>query len=221
MSGIRPLDCSKLVKNPKDDNDVTTFIHDVIVNFFLCFFVSLVKLVTGPGFMSISSLVFELWQFSFVRDWPEIWKSAIFSSEFCPIPGDWGKLWIPSLVWISLIECYWMLQNTMVTAFTVFELLRENQLGGKIPPPPSLPPPARLGLNTYRHQCPTKICKSFFNVTKFSHLEDRKAVHWKSHHDTGTTLSKRHLHCKSNLLRWSVTLGNFYTIRNFNYPLRL
>ena len=46
-----------------------------------------------------------------------------------------------------------MLQNSRVTAFTVFELLRENQLGGKIthpPPPPvfpSPPPPPRLGLN--------------------------------------------------------------------------
>ena len=34
-----------------------------------------------------------------------------------------------------------MLQNARVTAFTVFELLRENQLGDKITP---LPP--RLGL---------------------------------------------------------------------------
>ena len=89
--------------------------------------------------------------------------------------------------------------------------------GVKLPAP--LPPPTRL--NTYKHQWPTKICKSFLDVTKLSHLEDRKTVHWKSHHDTGTTLSKSHLHCKSNLLRWSVTLGNFYTIRNFNYPLRL
>ena len=36
-----------------------------------------------------------------------------------------------------------MLQNSRVTAFTFFELLRENQLGGvKLPPPP----PPRLGL---------------------------------------------------------------------------
>ena len=30
-----------------------------------------------------------------------------------------------------------MLQNFRVAAFTFFELLRENQLGGKIPPPPT------------------------------------------------------------------------------------
>ena len=90
------------------------------------------NLVTGPSFMSISSLVLELWQISFIRDWPEIRKSEIASYEFCPIYGDWGKLWIPNLSRMSLIECYWMLQNSKVTAFNVFELLRENQLGGKI-----------------------------------------------------------------------------------------
>ena len=36
-----------------------------------------------------------------------------------------------------------MLQNTRVAAFTVFELLRENQQGGKITLPPAAP---RLGL---------------------------------------------------------------------------
>ena len=33
-----------------------------------------------------------------------------------------------------------MLQNSSVTAFTVFELLRENQLGGKITHPHPLHP---------------------------------------------------------------------------------
>ena len=84
------------------------------------------SLVTGQSIISISSLVLELWQFSFTRDWPEIRKSEIHPSEFCPISEDWGKLWIPNLARMSLIECYWMLQNAMVTALTVFELLREN-----------------------------------------------------------------------------------------------
>ena len=93
------------------------------------------SLVTGPSFMSISSLVLELWQFSFIRDWPEIRKSEIPPSEFCPISGDWDKFWIPNLARMFLIECYWMLQNSRVTAFTVFELLRENHGGGgKITP---------------------------------------------------------------------------------------
>ena len=49
------------------------------------------SLVTGPSFMSISWLVLELWQFSFIRDWPEIRKSEIPTSEFCPLSEDWSK----------------------------------------------------------------------------------------------------------------------------------
>ena len=98
-------------------------------NFFDVVLFLLSSLITGPSFMSISSRVLELWQFSFIKDWPEIRKSKIPPSVFGQISGDYGKLWIPNLAQMSLIECYWMLQNSRVTAFTVFELLRENQLG--------------------------------------------------------------------------------------------
>ena len=60
----------------------STSIFFEVVLFFLSSF------VTGPSFMSVSSLVLELWQFSFIRDWPEIRKSEISPSEFCPISGD-------------------------------------------------------------------------------------------------------------------------------------
>ena len=130
MSGIQPPDCSKLAKNPKNDNDVTIFRHDVNVKFFWRCFVSLVKfsywskfhvnIITGSGIMTIF----------FYKGLTRIWKSKIPPSEFCPISGDWGELWIPNLTRMSLIECYWMLQNSRVTAFTVLELLRENQLEG-------------------------------------------------------------------------------------------
>ena len=86
-------------------------------------------LVTRSSFMSISSLVLELWQFPFIRDWPEIRKSEIPPSEFYPIFGDWGQLWIPNLVRMFLIKYYWVLQNARVTAFTVSGLLSENQEG--------------------------------------------------------------------------------------------
>ena len=86
----------------------------------------------GPSFMSTSSLVLELWQFPFIRDWPEILKLEIPPSEFCPISGDWDELGIPNSTRSFLRKCYWMLQNTRVTAVTVSELLRENQQGGKI-----------------------------------------------------------------------------------------
>ena len=60
MSGIQPPDCSKLAKNPKNDNDVTVFRHDLNVK--SCF-VSLVKfsywskfhvnIITGSEIMTI------------------------------------------------------------------------------------------------------------------------------------------------------------------------
>ena len=53
--------------------------------------------------------------------------------------GDWGELWTPNLAQMFLIEFYGMLQNFRVTVFTIFELLRENQLvvGGKFTSPPT------------------------------------------------------------------------------------
>ena len=51
-------------------------------NFFDVVLFLLSSLVTGPNFMSMSSLVLELWQFSFIRDWPENRKSEIPTSEY-------------------------------------------------------------------------------------------------------------------------------------------
>ena len=50
----------------------------------------------------------------------------------------------------ALIKCYWILQNVRVTAFTVSELLRGNNWGVKLPPPPPTYPP-RLGLRDIQH----------------------------------------------------------------------
>ena len=80
--------------------------------FFFYFGVFLLpSVVTGTSFMSVSLLVRELWQFSIIRDWPEIRKSEIPPSEFLPISGDWAKSGIPNLTQIrmSLMKCYWML----------------------------------------------------------------------------------------------------------------
>ena len=108
--------------------------------FFDVFLFLLLIVVTSESFMSLSSLVLELWQFLFIRDWREIRKSKIPPSEFCPMSGDCSKYGISNLAQTSLIKCYWVLQNTRVTTFTVAELLRENQQegeggrGGKITP---------------------------------------------------------------------------------------
>ena len=49
----------------------------------------------------------------------EIWKLERPLYECRPKPVEWGKLGIPNLAGMSLIESYWMLQNTN----------RENQQG--------------------------------------------------------------------------------------------
>ena len=102
---IRLLDYSKLAINRK--NDITQFsdITPLSVFFDVVLFL-LLRLVTGPSFMPTLLLLPDSWKFSFVRDWPEIWKSEILPSEFCPVSGDWGKLNIPSLAWMSLMKCY-------------------------------------------------------------------------------------------------------------------
>ena len=84
------------------------------------------SLVTGPSFISISLPVLELSQFSFIKDWPEIWKLEIPSFEYCLISRYWGKVGIAHLVWIFLITCYWMMQNVKITVFAVVKLLREK-----------------------------------------------------------------------------------------------
>ena len=125
VSGLLQIGC-KLEKR-----NWSHFLHRQIF-----FFLS--RLVTGPSFMLISSLVLELWQFPFIRDWPEKQKSEIPPSGFCPISGNWGNLGIPNLARISLIKCYWMLQNARGTTFTVSELLRKTQQeGGGITPSPT------------------------------------------------------------------------------------
>ena len=63
LSEIRPLDCSKLAKSPKNDNDVTIFQYDVNVKYFSGCFVFLVQfnywstfhvnIITGSGTMTI------------------------------------------------------------------------------------------------------------------------------------------------------------------------
>ena len=95
------------------------------------------SLVTGPSFMSIWSLVLDLWRFFFIMDWLEIQKSEI--PRLC-LPNIWrlGEQEISNSAQTSLIKYYWVLENARVTAFTVCELLRENQReGGKPTPFPS------------------------------------------------------------------------------------
>ena len=103
-SGIRLPDCSKLAINWKNDNGVTIRQHDVIVILFDVVLFLLSSLVTGTSFMSISPMVLEFWQFSFIDDWLEIRKLDAPPSDCCPTFGDWDKLEIPDLTRMSLIK---------------------------------------------------------------------------------------------------------------------
>ena len=60
--------------------------------------------------------------FSFIRNWPQIWKWKILSSEFCPISGDTGMFGRPKLAHMSLMQSYhfWVKNHGE----------RENQHGG-------------------------------------------------------------------------------------------
>ena len=99
------------------------------LNFFSHCFVSQVKfsywskvhvnIITGSGVMTIY----------FYKGLTRNLKIGNTPSEFCPITGNWEVLWIPNLLRTSLIKCYWMLQNTVVTGSIVFKLWRENQQG--------------------------------------------------------------------------------------------
>ena len=71
---------------------------------FVVFFLS--SFITVPSFMSLSWLVLELWLFSFIKDWPEIRKSEIPPSKFCPVSGDWGKLVTLNSARRSQMKCY-------------------------------------------------------------------------------------------------------------------
>ena len=90
----------------------------------------LASLVTGESFMPILSLVLELWQFSFTRDWPEIWKLEV---PIWVLPNIW-RLWQVRDTKFGTNASNEMLQHYRVTAFTVSDLFRENQQGVKLPP---------------------------------------------------------------------------------------
>ena len=128
-SGIQVPNCSKLIINWQNDNDVTIFWHDIIVKFFWRCFVCLVKfsysstfhdnIITGSGVMIIFFYK-ELTRNLEIRNTP-LWF----------LPNIWRLREVrdTNLLRMSLIKCYWMFQNAKVTAVTVSELLRKNQQG--------------------------------------------------------------------------------------------
>ena len=127
----------------------------------------LLSLVIDPGFLSVSSLVVELSQFSYVRDWPEIRNSEVPTSESSDlISGGLGKLGIPDLARMSLIKCYWMLENARITGFTISELINQQRGGGgggKITPCNS----TQINVKLFNCLCDWRIRQFLKLVSKF------------------------------------------------------
>ena len=89
-------------------------------------------LVNGPSFMSICFMLCH-WFWSY----DNVLLQGIDHEYWPRISRNWGELGIPNFARMSLMKCYWMLQNARVTAFIVSELLRENQQASvKLLPPP-------------------------------------------------------------------------------------
>ena len=148
MSGIRPPDCSKMAKNPKNDKGVTVFRHDVNVNCFWRYFVSFVKIsywskfhvniITGSGIMSI------LFYKGLTRN-PDIGNTPVWV-----LPNFWR------LGQVMDIELGTNVSNRMLLNVAKFQdyssyrfwvIKGKPTVGIKLPPPP-LPPPI-LGLMIY------------------------------------------------------------------------
>ena len=100
------------------------------------------SLVTGPSSSQYHDWLWSYDNFLFLKDWPEVWKSEIPPSGFCPISGDWDELGIPNLARISLIKSYRMLKKSQGYSSYRFWVIKGKTIGGialiKIPP--------RLGL---------------------------------------------------------------------------
>ena len=103
------------------------------------------------------------------------------------------------------IKCYWILQNIRVTAFTVSELLRENQQGGE---GEVTHPPPRLGLKVLRHPDLKILAKKsntlFFCMNRYLKCIMHKTMLWK------TTKSQKnfliYLPSKHIFTAWNVSI---------------
>ena len=170
--------------------------------FFRCYFVSPMKF----SLFQVSCQYHHwFWSYdNFLWDWPEL------LSEFYPISGDWGKLGIPNLARVSLIKCYWMLQNARLTAFTVSELLRENQQGVKFPPQR-----IRLKNDKVEH-----VLLTFFFVIFifFFNLHDHFLNHEKWSCVTGFSLKWFFFYCKD--FWWLIFNQNRVNKSTFNIVIK-
>ena len=105
-------------------------------NFFDVVLFLLLRLVTGLSFMSVSSLVLELWQFTFTVDRPEIWKLEI------PPSGDWVESGISNLTHMYLMNCTKCCKMPGLQLLPFLSYEGKTNRGVKLPPSP--PPQTRI-----------------------------------------------------------------------------
>ena len=106
---------------------------------FWCCFIFLVNFSYWSKFHVNIHRWFWNYEHFFIRDWLEIRKSKIPTSDFCPISGDWDKLEIPNFARMSLINFY-----CQCCSFYCFWAIKGKQMGGKLPPPHHHHPPTQI-----------------------------------------------------------------------------
>ena len=113
--------------------DMTSFLISFKISIFL-----LPSLSAGPRFTSILWLLLELWQISFIKNWPEIGKSEIPRSEFCKVCGQWRVLGIPNLAQMPLIKLLNAAKCQRYSFYRFWVIKRKPAVGVKSSPLPRL-----------------------------------------------------------------------------------
>ena len=148
MSGIRPPDGSKLAKNPKNDNGVTIYRHDINVKFFWGCFVSPVKLsnsskfhvniITGSGIMTI------FYYKGLTRN------LDIGNTPVWVFPNNWRLGLVKDTKFGTNISNRILLNATKFQGYNVYRfwVIKRKPTGGiKLSPPP--PPPSQIRVNLW------------------------------------------------------------------------
>ena len=113
-------------------------------NFFGVVLFVLSSLVTSPSFVSISSQVLELWQFSFIRDWPEIWNSE---TAVWVLPDIWRPRQIRDTKFGTNVSNKSLMNAAKCQGYSVYRfwVIKGKPTGG-VKLPPSSPTQIRVNV---------------------------------------------------------------------------
>ena len=110
------------------------FWHEAIINFLDVVSFLLSSLVTGPSFLSISSLVLELWEFPFIRDRTR--NPKIGNTPILVLSNIWRLGRVRNAKFGTNVFDKMLMNVAKCQGFRLSQLLRENQSEGKITPNP-------------------------------------------------------------------------------------